>query len=91
MLLVACDTLTKTVDYSDRSAAVLWGDGAAAAVLSTEIRSTPQAGLRIKEASQLGFDCCVLPESNDPATLEGGSCQLVGVRTVEAALDALIE
>ena len=59
--------------------------------LAGEIRSTPQAGLRIKEASQLGFDCCVLPESNDPATLEGGSCQLVGVRTVEAALDALIE
>ena len=35
ILLVVVDCLTKAVDYSDRSAAVLWGDGAAAAVVST--------------------------------------------------------
>ena len=35
VLLVAPDCLTKTVDYSDRSSAVLWGDAAAAAVVST--------------------------------------------------------
>ncbi len=35
VLVVGSDSLTKTVDYSDRAAAVLWGDGAAAAVLST--------------------------------------------------------
>jgi 3-oxoacyl-[acyl-carrier-protein] synthase-3 len=37
VLIVAVDTLTKTVDYSDRSAAVLWGDGAAAAVISARV------------------------------------------------------
>ena len=37
VLLVAPDSLTKTVDYTDRGAAVLWGDGAAAAVLSTRV------------------------------------------------------
>lgn len=37
VLLVASDSLTKTVDYQDRSAAVLWGDGAAAAVVSTQV------------------------------------------------------
>ena len=37
VLLVAPDSLTKTVDYSDRSAAVLWGDAAAAAVVSTRV------------------------------------------------------
>ena len=37
VLLVAPDSLTKTVDYTDRSAAVLWGDGAAAAVISTRV------------------------------------------------------
>ena len=31
ILLVVPESLTKTVDYSDRSAAVLWGDGGAAA------------------------------------------------------------
>ena len=35
VLSVVPEGLTRTVDYNDRSAAVLWGDGAAAAVLST--------------------------------------------------------
>jgi 3-oxoacyl-[acyl-carrier-protein] synthase-3 len=34
VLLVAPEALTRTVDYTDRSGAVLWGDGAAAAVVS---------------------------------------------------------
>ncbi len=42
VLLVAPDALTKTVDYSDRSAAVLWGDCAAAAVVSTRIPGRAQ-------------------------------------------------
>jgi len=37
VLLVAPDSLTKTVHYEDRAAAVLWGDGAAAAVVSTRV------------------------------------------------------
>jgi 3-oxoacyl-[acyl-carrier-protein] synthase-3 len=36
VLLVAADVMTRTVDYRDRSSAVLWGDGAVAAVLSTK-------------------------------------------------------
>jgi 3-oxoacyl-[acyl-carrier-protein] synthase-3 len=35
VLLVVPESLTKTVDYNDRATAVLWGDGAAAAVVST--------------------------------------------------------
>jgi 3-oxoacyl-[acyl-carrier-protein] synthase-3 len=36
ILLVIPETITCTVDYRDRSAAVLWGDAAAAAVVSTQ-------------------------------------------------------
>jgi len=36
VLLVTPEPMTGTVDYSDRSSAVLWGDGAIAAVLSTK-------------------------------------------------------
>jgi 3-oxoacyl-[acyl-carrier-protein] synthase-3 len=36
VLLVTPDTLTCTVDYRDRTAAVLWGDAATAAVVSTK-------------------------------------------------------
>ena len=36
VLLVTAEPMTGTVDYSDRASAVLWGDGALAAVLSTK-------------------------------------------------------
>jgi 3-oxoacyl-[acyl-carrier-protein] synthase-3 len=65
VLLVAPDSLTKTVDYGDRSAAVLWGDGAAAAVVSprragrarilgSAIGSRPSAGAKVV-VPRLGF------------------------------------
>jgi DNA repair protein RadA/Sms len=60
--------------------------------LAGEVRGIAQASLRIREASQLGFRRCVLPEANiDPA--DGGAigeCELVGVRTVGDALDHLL-
>ena len=61
--------------------------------LSGEIRGIPQAALRIREAAQMGFTRVVMPASNvDPADLSDGdaSCELVGVRTLGDALDALI-
>lgn len=39
VLVVDSETLTKTVNYADRSAAVLFGDGSAAAIVSTKIPS----------------------------------------------------
>jgi DNA repair protein RadA/Sms len=57
--------------------------------LSGEIRGIPQAALRIREAAQMGFTRVVMPFANvDPA--ENGGLELVGVRTVGEALDALI-
>jgi DNA repair protein RadA/Sms len=60
--------------------------------LSGEIRGIPQAPLRIREAVQMGFTRVVLPAANvdrsDPGS--DGECELVGVRTLGEALDALI-
>ncbi len=39
VLVVDSETLTKSVDYSDRATAVLFGDGSAAAIVSTKIPS----------------------------------------------------
>jgi len=60
--------------------------------LSGEIRGIPQAALRIREAVQMGFTRIVLPATNvDPSDAEGSAgCDLVGVREVGEALDALI-
>ena len=57
--------------------------------LGGEVRGTPQAELRVKEAAQLGFERCVLPALNRSDTA-GAGCETVGVETVEDALDALL-
>ena len=60
--------------------------------LAGEVRGITQAPLRLREAAQMGFRRCVLPEANiDPADRgQAGECELVGVRTVGEALDVLL-
>jgi DNA repair protein RadA/Sms len=61
--------------------------------LAGEVRGISQAPLRIREAAQMGFRRCIMPEANiDPAERGqlAGECELVGVRTVGDALDALL-
>jgi DNA repair protein RadA/Sms len=62
--------------------------------LAGEVRGISQASLRVREAAQMGFQRCIMPEANiepgDRGSL-GGQCELVGVRTVGEALDALLQ
>jgi len=61
--------------------------------LGGEIRGVPQAGLRIREAEQMGFTRIVLPVANvdgESAPDKHGATELVGVRHVGEALDALL-
>ena len=60
--------------------------------LAGEVRGITQAGLRVREAAQMGFKRCIMPDANiDPTdrTL-AKECELVGVRTVGEALDELL-
>jgi DNA repair protein RadA/Sms len=58
--------------------------------LAGEVRGISQAALRVREATQMGFRQCIMPEANiDPSETKGGPCEFVGVRTVGEALDAL--
>jgi len=58
--------------------------------LAGEVRATTQAALRVREAAQLGFTRCVIPEGSlAPPDVPPG-LEIVGVRTVGEALDALI-
>jgi DNA repair protein RadA/Sms len=71
--------------------------------LAGEVRATAQAPLRIREAAQMGFRRCVMPDANleardraqqpaDGSTRdERPECELIGVRTVGEALDQLLE
>ena len=60
--------------------------------LAGEVRGITQAALRVREAAQMGFRRCLMPEANiDPADRQLASdCELVGVRTVGQALDELL-
>ena len=59
--------------------------------LAGEVRSTTQSALRIREAAQMGFTRCILPASQAAADDLPREFELVGVKTVDAALDALFE
>jgi len=60
--------------------------------LAGEVRAITQASLRVREAAQMGFTRCVMPEANiDPSDRANAKdCELVGVRTVGEALDELL-
>jgi DNA repair protein RadA/Sms len=59
--------------------------------LAGEVRGIAQATLRVREATQMGFRRCIMPEANiEPTVTTERDCELVGVRTVGDALDALL-
>ena len=58
--------------------------------LAGEVRSTSQAGLRVREAVQLGFKRCVMPEGNLAPGDVPRELRVTGVKSVGEALDALL-
>jgi 3-oxoacyl-[acyl-carrier-protein] synthase-3 len=61
VLLVTPESLTTAVDYSDRSASVLWGDCTTAAVVSTKVPSRIEMLNNTLESSPAGADKVVVP------------------------------
>ena len=64
--------------------------------LAGEVRGTTQGALRVREAAQMGFTRCVLPSGScSPVDLPRGQAgapiELLEVRTVSEALDALMD
>jgi DNA repair protein RadA/Sms len=58
--------------------------------LAGEVRGVGQVGLRLREAAQMGFTRCIVPER----TLEGGAAseglEVVGVRSLDQALEHVL-
>ena len=61
ILLVTPESLTTAVDYSDRSASVLWGDCTTAAVVSTKVPSRMEMLNNTLVSSPAGSDKVVVP------------------------------
>jgi DNA repair protein RadA/Sms len=58
--------------------------------LAGEVRGVGQIGLRLREAAQMGFTRCIVPERTlDGAVLSEG-LQVIGVRSLDQALEHLL-
>lgn len=88
VLLVAPESLTTTVDYSDRSASVLWGDGTAAAVLSTKVPSRMQILGNTFDSSPAGNDKVVVPHFGH-FRQEGRTVQMFAIKRTIKVLESL--
>jgi 3-oxoacyl-[acyl-carrier-protein] synthase III len=88
VLIVVPETLSCTVDYRDRSAAVLWGDAAVAAVISTRVPGRAEI-----IGSTLGSD----PSSHDKVSVprqgffkqEGQAVQKFAIKRMSAMVKDL--
>ena len=60
--------------------------------LGGEVRAITQPALRVREAARMGFERCVLPlaSADLPTSDRPAQCELVGVRTLDEALQALL-
>jgi DNA repair protein RadA/Sms len=60
--------------------------------LGGEVRAIPQPALRAREAARMGFERCVLPlaSADLPRSDRPAQMDLIGVRTVDEALQALL-
>jgi DNA repair protein RadA/Sms len=59
--------------------------------LAGEVRGISQAALRVREAAQMGFTRCILPDGNCVREDVPEDFELVGVKTVSDALDQLMD
>jgi 3-oxoacyl-[acyl-carrier-protein] synthase-3 len=61
VLLISPENNTRTIDYNDRSTAVLWGDGTSAAVVSTRVPSRVNASFHGMTSEPAGWDKVLIP------------------------------
>ena len=59
--------------------------------LAGEVRGVSQASLRLREAAQMGFLRCIVPDGNCAPDDAPPGCELLPVRNVSEALDALMD
>jgi len=59
--------------------------------LAGEVRGISQASLRIREAAQMGFARCIVPDGNCAVDDRPADVEVVGIKTVTEALDNLMD
>ncbi len=90
VLLVAADVMTRTVDYNDRASAVLWGDGAAAAVISTQEPGRAEIIDPVFSANPRAAELIVVPRLGHFAQ-EGRKVQMFAIKKTASFVKELQE
>ena len=84
--------ITGAVASSLRNRAIRAGTAVFGEVgLAGEVRGVSQAALRVREAAQLGFSRCIVPDGNCATDEVPSGIELVPVHSVTEAIDQLIE
>ncbi|MBN1689059.1 MAG: ketoacyl-ACP synthase III [Candidatus Omnitrophica bacterium] len=87
ILLVHPENTTRAVDYSDRSTAVLWGDGTSAAVISTRVPSKAKVVFTTLTSDPANWDKAVIQRTGY-FKQEGSAVQAFAIRkTVQCFRD----
>lgn len=90
VLLVSMEGMTRTVDFSDRSSAVLWGDAAVAAVISTRHAGRAEILGSTLETDPEGADKVLVPRLGH-FDQEGRTVQMFAIKKTSRSLEALRE
>jgi len=88
VLLVVPEAITRSVDYNDRSSAVLWGDGTVAAVVSTQVPSRARILSNTLTSSPAGADKVMVPRVGH-FKQEGRQVQMFAIKKTVALLKQL--
>lgn len=88
VLVVVAENNTRTVDYSDRGTAVLWGDGSAAAVVSLKIHSPVQISNSVIDSDPSGWNKVRIPTGGH-FTQQGSQVQAFAIRKTLSTLRLL--
>jgi 3-oxoacyl-[acyl-carrier-protein] synthase-3 len=88
VLSVVPEALTRAVDYTDRSGAVLWGDGTSAAVLSTRVPGRAEILGNTLESSPAGHAKVTVPRVGY-FSQEGRTVQMFAIKKTVRCYQAL--
>jgi 3-oxoacyl-[acyl-carrier-protein] synthase-3 len=88
VLIVTPDTLTMTVDYRDRTAAVLWSDAATAAVVSTRVPGRAEILGNTLGSNPTNYDKVVVPRIGF-FHQEGQAVQKFAIKTMTSMVGEL--
>ena len=74
ILLISPENNTRSIDYTDRNSAVLWGDGTSAVVVSSKVPAKAQVNFHSMTSSPQGWDKVTIPRMSyfkqDGATIQ---------------------